>query len=392
MKTLCVMLVAAEASGDNIGASLARALKARLGEGVRFVGVGGPRMVEAGVASAFDISDLSILGWAEGLMAYRRVVRRADEVAAVAAAEKPDAAVLIDSWGFTLRVAHRLRKLDRALPIIKYVAPQVWASRPRRARTLAHAVDHLLSIHRFDTPYFEAEGLAVTYVGNIALTADFSAAHADRLRAAIGADADAPLVLVLLGSRPSEVARLGPVFGDALQRLKVQRPDLRIVVSAAGGVAAQVKAMMATWMFAADLIEDDDSKADAMAAATVALACSGTVTTELALAGCPMVVGYRLSPITHSALKWLIRTPWVTLLNVAARAFVVPEYIQGRCTGPALAAALQARLDDPALRRRQIEAQREAVALMGTPDGDPSEKAADVVIRLAAQPRLSTGT
>jgi lipid A disaccharide synthetase len=149
-KAVCVMLVAAEASGDTLGAGLARVLRARLGEGVRFVGVGGAKMAEQGVVSPFDIAELSILGLFEGVKAYRRVLRRVDETAALAAHEKPDIAVLIDSWGFTLRVAARLRKQTPDMPLIKYVGPQVWASRPGRAKTLAARVDHLLTIHAFD--------------------------------------------------------------------------------------------------------------------------------------------------------------------------------------------------------------------------------------------------
>jgi lipid-A-disaccharide synthase len=385
MSRLCIMLVAAEASGDQMGARLAQALKRRLGDEVRFVGVGGARMADVGVVSPFDISDLSILGLLEGLRAYRRVVRRADETAALAAAERPDLAVLIDSWGFTLRVAHRLRRLNPSMPIIKYVGPQVWASRPGRAKTLAAAVDHLLSIHAFDAPYFEREGLPVTFVGNSALIKDFSAADPARLRARIGAGPDDPILLVLPGSRPSEVSRLGEPFGEAVRLLKTQRPQLQVVVSAASTVAPAVRAWMADWTFEAHLIEDDAAKADAMVGATVALACSGTVTTELALAGCPMVVGYRLSPLTHAALKLLIRTPWVTLFNIAAKKFIAPELIQDRCTGPALAGELALRLDDPQLRQAQAAEQTAAIALMGPRDGDPADRAADAVLKVLAE-------
>src|SRR5262249_42841003 len=147
-----------------------------------------------------------------GLKAYPRVVRRADETAAIAAREKPDIAVLIDSWGFTLRVAQRLRKLDSKLPLVKYVGPQVWATRPGRARTLARAVDHLLSIHAFDAPYFEAEGLPVTFVGNSALTVDFSKARPRQLRRDLGIGEDQPVLIVLPGSRPSEVQHMLPAF------------------------------------------------------------------------------------------------------------------------------------------------------------------------------------
>jgi lipid-A-disaccharide synthase len=379
---LTVMLVAAEASGDQIGARLAEALRRRLGQGVRFVGVGGPRMAEAGVNSPFDISELSVLGLVEGLRIWRRVVRRADDAAALAAREKPDVAVLIDSWGFTLRVAHRLKRLYPQMPVIKYVGPQVWASRPGRAKTLARAVDHLLSIHAFDAPYFEREGLPVTFVGNSALIRDFSAADPARLRRGIGAGPDEPILLVLPGSRPSEVARMGQPFGEAVRLLVAERPQLRVVVPVAETVAGAVREWIAGLPGQVHPIEDEAGKADAMAAATVALACSGTVTTELALAGCPMVVGYRLSRVTHWLLGRLIRTPWVTLLNIAAQRFVVPELIQDRCTGPALAAQLALRLDDRAQRDAQAAEQSAAIALMGPRDGDPAERAADAVLKV----------
>jgi lipid-A-disaccharide synthase len=381
------MLVAAEASGDDRGAGLARALKRRLGQGVRFVGVGGQRMTAEGVESPFDIAELSILGLLEGLLAYRRVVRRADQTAAIAARERPDVAVLIDSWGFTLRVAQRLRKRDPALPLIKYVGPQVWASRPGRARTLARAVDHLLAIHAFDAPYFEAAGLPVTFVGNAALTLDFSKADPERLRAAIGAAPGEPILAVLPGSRPSEIARVLPAFEAAVNILKADRPELHIVVPAAPTVLDAVKARVAGWPHRAHVIEGEAGKLDAMKAATVALACSGTVTTELALAGAPMVVGYRLGPVTHALLKRLIRTKYVTLFNIAAGDFVAPELIQDRCNGPELAAEVARRLDDPALRAAQAAAQSAALDKMGRGGPDPSEAAAAAVLKIVESRR-----
>lgn len=395
-RPLTVMLAAAEASGDDRGAGLARALRRRLGDGVRFVGVGGRRMAEEGVESPFDIADLSILGLLEGLLAYRRVVRRADETAALALREKPDVAVLIDSWGFTLRVAQRLRRLDPRLPLIKYVGPQVWATRPGRAKTLAATVDHLLSIHAFDAPWFEAQGLPVTFVGNSALSLDFSKADPGRLRAQIGAGPGEPILIVLPGSRPGEIERVLPAFEDAVRRLKAERPDLHIVVPAAPTVAEMVKARVAGWSFRAHVIEGDEGKLDAMKAATVALACSGTVTTELALAGVAMVVGYRLGAVTAAIARRLIRTPYITLFNIAAQAFVAPELVQEDCTGPKLAREVALRLDDAELRSRQVLAQYAALDRMGRGGPDPSEAAAEAVLKIlaerASQPRLSTGT
>lgn len=385
-RPLTVMLVAAEASGDDRGAGLARALRRRLGEGVRFVGVGGERMAAEGVDSPFDMAELSILGLLEGLLAYRKVVRRVADTVALAQREKPDMAVLIDSWGFTLRVAQQLRRAMPGVPIVKYVGPQVWASRPGRAKTLARAVDHLLSIHAFDAPYFEAEGLPVTFVGNSALNVDFSGADPQRLRQRIGAGAKDPILLVLPGSRPGEIQRVLPAFEDAVNLLKAERPDLHVVIPAAPTVAETVKARVAGWPHRAHVLEGEEAKRDAMKAATVGLACSGTVTTELALAGVPMVIAYRLGPVTYALLKRLIRTKYVTLFNIAAQAFVAPELIQDDCNGPALAREVALRLDDPGLRERQVAAQDAALDRMGR-GPDPDDAAAEAVLKVLADRR-----
>lgn len=374
-RPLTVMLVAAEASGDILGAELAAALRRRLGEGVRFVGIGGARMAAQGVASPFDIAELSILGIFEGVAAYPRVLRRVRDTVTLARRERPDVAVLIDSWGFTLRVAKGLRRLDPAMRLVKYVGPQVWASRPGRARTLAGAVDLLLAIHAFDAAWFERAGLKTVFVGNSTLARDVSSADGARFCAAHEIDPAAPLLLVLPGSRRSEIARLAGPFGAAVVRLHAERPDLRVAVPVAPTVEVEVEAMTASWPIAPIRVVGDADKLDAMAAATVALACSGSVTTELALAGCPMVVAYRVGPLTYRVLKRLVRTRYITLLNIAADCAVAPEFIQGDCTGERLAMALSERLDDPALRRRQVEAQFAGLQQMGRdPDLVPAER------------------
>jgi len=268
-RAICIMLVAAEASGDALGAGLMRALRRRLGEGVRFVGVGGARMAAEGLNSPFDIAELSILGWVEGLKAYPRVVARADETAALAAREQPDAAVLIDSWGFTLRVAQRLRRQNPGQKLIKYVGPQVWASRPNRARTLAKTVDHLLSILAFDAPYFEQAGLKVTPVGNPTLAKDFLSADPHWLREALGAAPEAPILLVLPGSRRSEITRLMGPFGDAVARLKAGRPNLHVVLALAESVAEQTRAAAEAWPVKPYFVEGEAARIDAMRGATL---------------------------------------------------------------------------------------------------------------------------
>jgi len=380
-RPLTVMLVAAEASGDALGAGLARALKRRLGaDAVRFVGVGGAKMAAEGVESPFDIAQLSIIGIVESLKAYPRAMARLRDTLGLAAREKPDVAVLIDSWGFNIRLAQALRRQDPGLPLVKYVAPQVWAYRPGRARALAKAVDLLLSIQPMDRPYFDAAGLESVFVGNSALAKNFAAADAARLRKALGLTPDEPILLVLPGSRPSEIERVMPVFEAAVRQLKADRPDLAVVVPVASTVADAVRARVAGWPFRAHLVEDEGLKDDAMVAGTVALACSGTVTTELALAGCPMVIGYRTGAITYGLLKRLFKPRWVTLFNIAADQAVAPEYLQDGLQAASLAREIGQRLDDPAARTAQIAAQNAALEKMGRGMPDPSEAAADALI------------
>jgi lipid-A-disaccharide synthase len=388
-----VMMVAVEASADVLGASLAGALRARLGGDLRLVGVGGPKLAGEGLASLFDPSALAVVGAFNALGAYPEVLRRARQVAELAragsAGERLDGAVLIDAWGFNLRVARRLRIVDPALPLIKYVAPQVWATRAGRARTLAGAVDHLLTIHSFDAPFFEREGLATRFVGNPALGLDLTGADPARARAALGAGPDDPILLLLPGSRAGEIRRLAPAFEDAARRLAADRPNLRIALAVADSVADQVRSAVADWRARPALIVGEAARLDAMRAATVALACSGTVTTHLALAGCPVVVTYRLDPATHLVAKALIRTPYITLFNVAAGAFVAPERVQHDCTGEVLASDLGRLLDDPAARRHQIAAQFAALEVMRGGVDDPVATAAEAVaeILLAARAR-----
>lgn len=384
---LTVMLVAAEASGDALGAGLAAALKRRLGDGVRFVGVGGARMTAEGVASPFDIAELSILGWIEGLKAYGRVKRRVAETAALAARERPDVVVLIDSWGFTIRVAKAIRAAAPQTPLVKYVGPQVWASRPGRAKTLAAAVDHLLALYAFDAPWFEREGLKTTVVGSQALHVDMSAADPEGFRRARGIPEDAPLLLVLPGSRPAEIRLMTTVYEGAVTRLLAETPSLAVAVVAASTVADDVSTRIAAWPFRVHLVSEAD-KYSAMKAATVALATSGTVSTELALAGTPMVIGYRFGSVSYAIMKPFFTGKYATLFNHAADAEIARELIQAAATPEKMAAEVGRLLADPAARAAQTAQQTAALDLMGRGGGNPSDVAADAVLGLlGARPR-----
>jgi len=380
---LKIMLVAAEASGDALGAGLAQAVTRRLGDGVGFVGVGGPRMAAEGVISPFDIAELSIFGWIDGLRAYKRVKARVADTVALALRERPDAVVLIDSWGFTIRVAKALREALPDTSLIKYVGPQVWASRPGRAKTLAGAVDHLLALYSFDAPWFEAQGLSTTVVGSQALHVNMADADGARFRARRGVSPDAPVLLVLPGSRPSEISRMTPVFEQAVALLKRDVPALEVAVVAAGTVADDVAARVATWPFRVHLVQEDE-KYDAMRAATVAMATSGTVSTELALAGAPMVISYRFGAVSYAIMRPFFTGKFATLFNTAADDMIAPELIQSDATPERLARAVGCLLVDPGLRADQAARQTAALDLMGRGGPDPSELAAEATLQVIA--------
>lgn len=380
-------LVAAESSGDALGADLARALREREPD-IELAGVGGPLMAEEGIESQADIAGLAVLGFFDGLKAYGRVKAAVDATVKAALAAKPDVVVLIDSWGFTLRVAQALRAAAPQIKLVKYIGPQVWATRPGRAKTLAATVDHLICIHEFEVPFYAPFGLACTVCGHPAL-GRFQPGDGPALKAREGFDADDRVVLVLPGSRVSEVRRVGPTLWAAAERLERDRKNVRLVVVAARAVR---KAVVAQAPPTARVV-DEREKEDAFAAASVALAASGTVTTEVALQGTPVIVGYKLGWLTWAVARaFLFKSKYASLMNVAADSEIAPEFIQTRCTPDNIAAAAAPFLDDEDARDEQVRRQDEALALMGRGGPAAAEIAADAVLGVVAdQRRAPTG-
>lgn len=381
--TPLIYVVAAERSGDLLGAGLIKAMRSRYGNGVTFRGMGGEAMEEEGAPSTVSIEGLSILGFFDGLKAFSRIKERVAEVVEDIIRHKPDAVVLIDSWGFMLRVAQGVREADPSIKLIKYVGPQVFATRPGRARTLAATVDHLMSILSFDERYYRPYGLPVTFVGNPTLDRiepGDGAAFRDRHEIA----ADAPTLLVLFGSRKSEIDRIGPAFIVALEQLKGER-DVTPIMIVAGAVKDQLAPVLdrARGEFGA-VIVDEDEKTDAFAAADVALACSGTVVTELATAGVPTVTAYKLGWLTWAIIRafGVMKAPFISLVNIAANEMLVPEFVQTRCRGGLLANEVAALLDDPE-RRDSLHTRLAAATEKLRGEGDASENAAETVFRLS---------
>ena len=370
-----VFLVAAESSGDALGADLAHALR-EMSPSIELAAVGGTRMAEAGVESRVDVSNLAVLGFVDGLLAYGRVKRGVAATVRAVLAWKPDVVVLIDSWGFTLRVAQTIRAAAPEIKLVKYIGPQVWATRPGRAKTLAATVDHLICIHDFEVPFYQPYGLPCTVSGHPAL-GRYKAGDGAALRAREGFKPKEKIVLVLPGSRPAEIRRVGPTLWRAAELLDREREDVRLLAVAARPVRKDVLAQAP----AVARIVDEREKEDAFAAATVALAASGTVTTEVALQGAPVIVGYRLGWVTWAVARaFLFKGKYVTLMNVAADAEVAPELLQTKFTAENVAAAAAPLLDDEDAREEQVRRQDEALDRMGRGARPASEIAAEAVL------------
>lgn len=377
-----VFLVAAEDSGDAIGADVIERLRVR-SPGIRISGIGGERMKAAGAHSDVDMSGLAVLGLVEGLMAYGRVKKAVEDVAGVIAAADPDSVVLIDSWGFMWRVARALKLRGVRAKRIKLIGPQVWATRPGRARVLAQWVDHLLCIHPFEQPFYVKWGLPTTVIGNPALHR-LPKGDGQAFRARHGIDADAPIIGLLPGSRKSEMTRVAPTLMEATRIVRARDPRRQVVCMVSPSVADEVRALAAAQSFPIHLVMDDAEKADAYAAMTVAIACSGTVTTELAAQGAAVVTGYQLGWITWGLLRaFLFKSKYSALVNVAANAEVIPEFIQTRFNARNVAESAEKRLSDPAVLERQRAQQREAIRIMSGDGRSAADISAETILKLS---------
>ncbi len=320
-----LFVIAGEPSGDRLGAALMAGLKA-LAPGVEFRGVGGPGMEAEGLASLFPMEELTVMGLVEVLPKYRALKRRIAQTAQAVINSGADALVTIDSPDFCLRVARIVRAARPGFRVIHYVAPSVWAWRPGRAARMAQVVDHVLALLPFEPPYMTAVGMTCDFVGHpvvaepvaeAAQVADFAARHG------LGA----PWLLVLPGSRKSEVQRLAPVFGATLAGL----PPVPVVLPTVRGVAGLVRAMVADWPVQPLIVTDPADKAAAFAGARAALAASGTVSLELAANGVPMVIAYDMNPVSRFLMARLVRVDTVTLVNLVSETRAVPEFLGSRC-------------------------------------------------------------
>ncbi|CUJ23669.1 lipid-A-disaccharide synthase [Cognatishimia activa] len=378
-----IYLIAGELSGDKLGASLMQGLKA-LRDDLEFHGVGGPLMEAEGLESQFPMQELSVMGIAEVLPKYFHLKRRIRECADAVIALQPDVMITIDSPDFCLRVA-KLVKAAGDTRTVHYVAPSVWAWRPKRADKMAKSIDQVLALLPFEPPYMEAAGMRCDFVGHPVVNEPVArGAEAQAFRDMLGLP-DAPIALILPGSRKSEVTRLLPIFVPAMDALAKSRPDLRFVLPTTGPVAEIVKEQVAAMAqppvildpTGQDLNTFAQQKRAAFKAANVALAASGTVSLELAASETPMVIAYDVSPISRMIFKRMLRIDTVTLANLITDTRVIPEHLAENCTVENIVPSVLDVLEQP---DAQLQVVRDTMDKLGKGGEDPGLRAAKAVL------------
>lgn len=377
-----IYLIAGEPSGDLLGARLMAALKQQTGGAVRFAGIGGEEMRAEGLDSLFPMADLSVMGLVEVLPRLPLILRRIRETLSDIETKSPSAVVTIDSWGFCGRIHKGLKERQSRVPRIHYVAPMVWAWKKGRAKTLAQVLDLLLTLFPNEPAWFETEGLRSVHVGHSVIEGGAGQGDGAAFRARHGLGADQRILCLLPGSRRSETSRLLPVFAATIDRLAVRYPDLVVAVPTVETVADEVAAAAAGWTLPTLVLRGAAERFDAFAAASAALGASGTVALELAMAGVPAVIAYRVSPVSaFVATRFLgLDLKFVSLVNILAERQVMPELLQDDCRPDRLAEAMSQLLDDPDAVADQHRGEREALTRLGWGETSPSARAAATIL------------
>lgn len=375
-----IYLVAGEASGDVLGGRLIAAMR-DLRADLEFTGIGGARMAEQGCASLFAMQDLAVMGLAEILPRLLKLRARLARTIADITARRPDLVITIDSPGFSLRLLRAIAPLG--IKRVHYVAPQVWAWRPDRVEHFPGLWDRLLCLLPFEPEFFAPHGLNPVFVGHPVLQSGADRGDATRFRNRFGLGDSAKPLILMPGSRRTETARLMPIFRDTVSRLAGDHATLVPVLAAAPAIAAELEAMASGWPIRPIIVTDPATRYDAFAAASAALTKSGTSTLELALAGVPMAVAYRINPLSAALARRLLTVPHVAMINLLAGSALVPERLQADCAAEPLAATIGSILADPALGTAQRAGFVGALARLAAPGGiAPSAAAAAAALEV----------
>lgn len=375
-----IYLIAGEPSGDLLGSRLMKALKAK-GE-VEFFGLGGDTMQQAGLKSLFDISELAVMGLLEVIPSIPRILGRIKQVVADIKEHKPDVVITIDSWSFSSRIHKALRKLNLPIKQIHYVAPQVWAWKKRRAKTMYKYIDELLTLLPNEEKYFTPYHLRVDFVGHPVIESAALTADGNAFRQAHNIPPSAKIISILPGSRHNEVSRLLPDFLRAAELLYQQNHDLYFVLPTVSTVEKRVRAMLQNVKIPLLVVTGEDERYGAFQASSAAIAASGTVALELAMCRIPHIIAYKVAPLTYAIAKHLVKIKYVNLTNIMLNRLVIPELLQYDCTPENITADINDLLAQKDIYQLQMKAFEDIKSYLSSGEKTPSANAAEIILRL----------
>ncbi len=378
MEPLKVYLIAGESSGDLLGARLMRSMKKQLGTNVVFYGVGGESMALEGLNSLFDIRDLAVMGFMEVIPSIPKILKHLNEIATDIQQKKPDIIMTIDSYSFSIRVHKKLKAIGYKKPHVHCVAPQVWAWKKGRAKTVGQYMDHLFCLLPNEKQYFEPYGMPTTFIGHPVVEGGADKGDKVGFKQKYSISENQTVLCLLPGSRRNEIKYLLPVFKDTVEQLTKYVPDLFVVIPTVKTVSETVKKHLSNWSVPHVIVAGEKERYDAFAAADVALAASGTVSVELAMAGVPHLIAYKVSPLTGVIVKKLLKIRFVNLLNLLVDKEVVPELLQENCTVDKLVEVLRQLLAHPE------QATQESLKKLGLGQpSSPSDKLSEELQKLS---------
>jgi lipid-A-disaccharide synthase len=371
-------IIAGEASGDLLGAKLIHSLK-KLNSQIEFKGIGGKHMASEGLNSLFSMHELSIMGFVEILPHIPNILSRIRQTVDYIQKWQPDVVITIDSPGFCLRVAKKLQNTN--IKLVHYVAPSVWAYKPKRAKVFASIYDHLLALLPFEPDYFTREGLASTFIGHPVVEEDFTSVEPATFRTKYNINHDQQIIAITPGSRKGEINRLLPIFLESIKIIKQQISNIYPVIVATPELETIIRQMTSP----ADIliISDKEDKKACFKAAQMVIAKSGTNTLEIAMAGAPMITAYKVNPLSAILLKIMIKTPYVNIINILANHEIIPELLQENCTPEKIAESALNLINNQQLCTEQVKLNTLQLAKLGLGSKpNPSEKAAHKLIEI----------
>lgn len=384
-RKLKIYLVAGEPSGDALGARLMRAMKKKTDNEVEFFGLGGDMMESEGLKPLFDISDLAIMGLAEIIPSIPKVLKRIKQTVDDIVTIHPDVIVTIDSWSFASRVQKAVRKKNLGIPQVHYVAPQVWAWKKKRAKTMYKYVDHLLTLLPQEPKYFTPYKLPTTFVGHPVIESNVTKGDAKEFRKKYNIGDEKRIIAILPGSRHTEVSRLLPVFLETAKQLEALDKNFYFVIPTVKTVAKKVKEAAKASGLPILVVETEADRHNAFVASETAIAASGTVALELAIADIPHIIGYKVSPLSAVLVKHFLHIQFVNLSNILLGREIIPELLQERCIPANIRSYIKNILDKGDWYEKQKSGFKKVREVLGMGEQTPSENASDVILKIIAE-------